>query len=60
MLTRIGYNFLQLFVVLAFTAMIAGVAGRLKEEARSQYPSAVPRHLETTSASNALAAPNHQ
>ena len=30
MLDRIGYSFLQLFVVLAFTAMIEGVAGRLK------------------------------
>jgi formate hydrogenlyase subunit 4 len=36
MLARIGYNFLQLFVVLAFTAMIEGVAGRLKEALQSK------------------------
>jgi formate hydrogenlyase subunit 4 len=36
MLDRIGYSFLQLFVVLAFTAMIEGVAGRLKRTRQSK------------------------
>ena len=36
MLDRIGDNFLQLFVVLAFKAMIEGVAGRLKGTLQSK------------------------
>jgi hypothetical protein len=36
MLDRVGYNFLQLFVVLAFTAMIEGVAGRLEGTLQSK------------------------
>ncbi len=36
MLDRIGDNFLQLFVVLAFTAMIEGVAGRLRGTLQSK------------------------
>ena len=36
MLARIGYNLLQVFVVLAFAPLVEGVASRLKEILQSK------------------------
>jgi formate hydrogenlyase subunit 4 len=63
MLDRIGDNFLQLFVVLAFTAMIEGVAGRLKRALQSKRSLSIfqPfRDIWKRLQLATLAAPNHQ